>query len=163
MAKKVVEEFAGIHPELDRRVIEDFKEELSAICEGTLTIVHDCAESPIEKIFLSAMLMSFLVQVKLQYLVVMRPMQDAIAEMKSLRRTIPAVQAFARSIAPDKYVAMLDRHRDSGKIDQKQWSSAFGRYWNYCMHKNERELHIVPQASFPGIMPNGRGARADIL
>jgi hypothetical protein len=135
-----------------------------------LAIIGGCAESPIERILLSSLVMNSIRSHDPMGLVVTRPMRDAERNMDELRDGIQRLHEAAKlradqggDMSPSALLDDLEDAFQRRRMDDWERDLNFHMLWCYHFFPLENALHLTPQATFPALFSEGRAARADIL
>jgi hypothetical protein len=135
-----------------------------------INIVWATAESAIERIFISSLIMNFIRNHDPLGLVITHAMADAEHDMEDLRDSIRRLKAGmhirecqGQDMSPDALFRDLEEAFQSGQLDEWQHDLNMHMLWCYHFFPLETALHVTPQATFPKLLSDGRGARADML
>lgn len=154
----------------DRSTDPLYREAAAAHVRRQISIVWSTAESPIERILLSSLLMNFLRNHDPFGLVLTRAMGDASRDMNDLRDGIRELKESSASrrraggdMSPNALFSDLSAARESGRLTDWQYDLNLHLLWCYHFFGLDTALHLTPQATFPGLLDGARGARADML
>jgi hypothetical protein len=159
-----------VEPTDDHAIDELYREAASAHVKRQIGIIWSTAESPIERILMSSLLMNFLRNDDPFGLVLTRAMADTPRDVGDLRDGIRELKAAIETrqreggkMSPDALIHDLDAARQSKRVDEWQYDLNLHMLWCYHFFGLETALHLTPQATFPGLTADGRAARADML
>jgi hypothetical protein len=160
---KSQEKYVSGKPVGTQKDIESFAHIIRTNAERTLRIIHAAGESPLEKIFLTSLFMCSIKSDDNLGMVMVYPFEDANVDMETYANTIPHAKTMVDQLGHEGALQRLDHAEKAGAFGPGEWAQNFGFIWNYGLLENESKLHITPQAQFPNLLPNGKGARADVL
>ncbi len=147
-----------------------FREASEVNVKRQINIVWETAESPIERIFVSSLLMMFLRYRDPLGLVITPAMCDAERNMEELRQSIAELKRAVAirekqgdDMSPVAMLHDLQGAVSSGKLPASQYDLNLQLIWYYHWFKCESALHLTPQATFPNALRDGRGVRADLM
>ena len=135
-----------------------------------INIIWSCAESPIERIFMSSFLMNFIRNHHPLGIVVTSPMSDAIKNMGELRRSIDEMQSaflarkakgFDTSIST--LLDELEIKIKKGKIPEEERDIHQKMFICYHFLELTNVLHLTPQATFRKARGGRKDIRADLM
>lgn len=135
-----------------------------------INIIWSCAESPLERIFMSALLMNFIRNQHPLGIVVTYPMQDAIKNMDEMRSSIAEMQsAFQERKAKGFDTSLptllqeLEVKINKGKIPEEERDIHQQMFVCYHFLELTNVIHLTPQAVFPNARSKRKNIRADLL
>lgn len=135
-----------------------------------IDIIWACAESPIERIFISSLMMNFIRNHDPLGFVITVPMSDAERNMSELRQSIADMKdAISSRTARGNDVLFPSLFQDleaavkAGKVPKDQYDLNFHMIWCYHFLDLTGNLHLTPQAAFPSALPSEKGVRTDLL
>ena len=145
---------------------EFFRNAMTAIATENASEVDELAGSPIEKIFLNSLLLSFVKNDGLG-LLVHRTFADAPKEIAEFRATLKNWQEFVawfREKKPANSIEeFLDRVCAQGGMDQKERDSYIYFIFRYTYVPMDGSFHMTLQPRFPNLKIEGKSIRPDIL
>lgn len=127
-------------------------------------ILHSFSESPIEKILLGSYLLCCAKYGDVLTSPFLPKADDALLNMKQWCASIASLQDYIERTKKTSEEALneINRERDEGRMSEDDWSFRFGLLFNYGLFKNEANVHIIPQASFPKFYGR-KGIRVDFI
>jgi hypothetical protein len=154
----------------DPAFVKLYRDVSEAHVTRAINTVWAAAESAIERIFISSLLMNFIRNHDPLGLVITPPMKDAVRDIADLQDGIRRLKAAVHTrelqgedVSPYALFQDLEEASQSGLLGEWQYDLNLHMLWCYHFFGLETALHLTPQATFPKLLPGGRAARADML
>jgi hypothetical protein len=153
---------------------QSYADILEIICNHLIpeqfNLVWQIAESAIERIFISSLMMNFIRNHIPLDLFITPSMQNATKNMDEVRKSIADMKRFVQwhkeNQGSDDFIVMTEFLEKSGKkAGLKKEEIRFNKRYLFHYHllSLSDSIHLTPQASFPKALPNGTGMRVDLM
>jgi hypothetical protein len=147
------------------RWVDALSDILRMVVTSNIETVFDCAESPIEQLFLGSLVLGFLVVDPPRLNVTPPPPGDALVAIQDRMAQIEQVRAWDQQcVEGDRlladFFAWLVEEGDLTQDEARYWKGFHINYFGLGMYES---WHATLQAPLPGIVVDGKGIRVDML